>query len=139
MYNKILIAVDLNDTSGAARLAEFGVGLARLCDAEIHVVSVVPEMGFALVGAALGMDHSAEMMEETRVGLHKWLDDVSKTAAHVHVEQGTVYDRIIRVARDIEADAIVVGAHRPELRDYLVGPNAARVVRHARQSVLVVR
>ncbi|MEO0863555.1 MAG: universal stress protein, partial [Pseudomonadota bacterium] len=36
-------------------------------------------------------------------------------------------------------DAIFVGAHRPELKDYLIGPNAARVARHAQQSVFVVR
>ena len=39
----------------------------------------------------------------------------------------------------IKADLIVMGSHRPELRDYLLGPNAARVVRHAPCSVVVVR
>jgi nucleotide-binding universal stress UspA family protein len=34
---------------------------------------------------------------------------------------------------------IVLASHRPELKDYLLGPNAARVVRHAKCSVLVVR
>lgn len=51
----------------------------------------------------------------------------------------TLYDAILKEADRIDADAIVVGAHRPQLRDYLVGPNAARVVRHARQSVFVIR
>lgn len=37
------------------------------------------------------------------------------------------------------ADLIVMASQRPELKDYLLGPNAARVVRHAEQSVLVVR
>jgi nucleotide-binding universal stress UspA family protein len=32
-----------------------------------------------------------------------------------------------------------MASHRPELSDYLLGPNAARIVRHAKQSVLVVR
>jgi hypothetical protein len=30
-------------------------------------------------------------------------------------------------------------AHSPDLKDYLLGPNAARVVRHANQSVMVIR
>jgi nucleotide-binding universal stress UspA family protein len=105
----------------------------------VHVVSVVPAMGFALVGSAFGGEFAGTMMEETRTNLHKWIDEVLGIEAHVHVDQGTVYDKIIRTAEDIGAEAIVVGAHRPELRDYLVGPNAARVVRHAKQSVLVVR
>jgi nucleotide-binding universal stress UspA family protein len=32
-----------------------------------------------------------------------------------------------------------MGSHRPNMSDYLIGPNAARVVRHAPVSVLVVR
>ncbi len=34
---------------------------------------------------------------------------------------------------------IVMASHRPEMSDYLLGPNAARVVRHARRSVSVIR
>jgi len=33
----------------------------------------------------------------------------------------------------------VLASHRPDLKDYLLGPNAARVVRHADRSVFVVR
>jgi len=39
----------------------------------------------------------------------------------------------------IDADLIVLGANRPDLKDYLLGPNASRVVRHSARSVLVVR
>lgn len=42
-------------------------------------------------------------------------------------------------ADKLGCDLIVLSSHRPEMRDYLIGPNAARVVRHAKQSVLVVR
>ena len=139
MYKKILLAVDLNDTTDTNRVAEHGAALARMCNAEVHVITVVPDMGFALVGSAFKGDFAGTMLEEARVALHDWVDNVLGIEAHVHVDQGTVYDKIIRTAEDIGADAIVVGAHRPELRDYLVGPNAARVVRHANQSVLVVR
>jgi nucleotide-binding universal stress UspA family protein len=39
----------------------------------------------------------------------------------------------------MNADLIVLAAHRPELKDYLLGPNASRVVRHAKCSVYVIR
>ena len=55
------------------------------------------------------------------------------------MRNGTIYDEILAVADEIGADLIVMASHRPALRDYLLGPNAARVVRHAKQSVLVVR
>ena len=55
------------------------------------------------------------------------------------VSHGTVYKEIIDAAKSIKVDLIVLASHRPELRDYLLGPNAARVVRHFPGSVLVVR
>ena len=57
----------------------------------------------------------------------------------LHVVTGTVYDQIIKTANSLNADCIIVGAHSPSLKDYLMGPNAARVARHASQSVFVVR
>jgi nucleotide-binding universal stress UspA family protein len=45
----------------------------------------------------------------------------------------------VKLKSPYEADLIVVGSHRPAMKDYLLGTNAARVVRHAHCSVLVVR
>ncbi|NIO41631.1 MAG: universal stress protein, partial [Burkholderiales bacterium] len=52
---------------------------------------------------------------------------------------GRVHEQIIKQAKKLNVDLIVVGAHTKDLKDYLVGSNASRVVRHASQSVLVVR
>ena len=55
------------------------------------------------------------------------------------VAEGKIYQEIIATAEATGAEIIVMAAHSPELKDYLLGPNAARVVRHAPVSVLVVR
>ena len=52
---------------------------------------------------------------------------------------GTIYQEILKAIKAVGPDLVVVASHRPELKDYLLGPNAARVVRHAACSVLVVR
>lgn len=141
MFRKILLAVDLNDPEGAQRAADHGGRLAQMCDAELHVMNVVPEMKFNLVGSAFGPGHMKQMLSEAEKALGEWAEKAlpKGVSAEIHVSQGTIYDQIIRMADKLGADAIVVGAHRPELKDYLVGPNAARVVRHARQAVLVIR
>ena len=59
--------------------------------------------------------------------------------AETIVRHGSIYEEILDAAEEIEADQIVIGAHRPQLSDYLLGPNTARVVRHAKCSVNVVR
>ena len=42
-------------------------------------------------------------------------------------------------AEKINADCIIVGSHKPGLRDYFLGSTAARIVRHAPCSVHVLR
>ncbi|MCH7935649.1 MAG: aminotransferase class III-fold pyridoxal phosphate-dependent enzyme [Proteobacteria bacterium] len=59
--------------------------------------------------------------------------------AHPVVRVGNVYEEILKLAGEISCDLIVMASHQPKLEDYLLGPNAARVVRHATCSVLVVR
>ena len=53
--------------------------------------------------------------------------------------RGSVYEQVLKVAEELAVDQIVIGAHRPGLSDYLLGPNTARVVRHATCSVNVIR
>ena len=135
MFDTIVLGVDLNDTTGLDRLAKAVNALHAL---SIHVVNVVPDLGMPMVGMALQPDHSKSMLDEVKVKLTEWTD-ANVPGATPHVRQGSVYDCILKVADHVGADAIVVGAQRPELKDYLFGPNAARIARHASQSVLVVR
>lgn len=52
---------------------------------------------------------------------------------------GHVATAILECAEKQGADCIVIASHRPGLQDYLLGSTAARVVRHARCAVHVVR
>ncbi|APX12208.1 universal stress protein [Tateyamaria omphalii] len=141
MFKTLLLAVDVNAPEGAARSAEAAFSMARAEGATLHLLNVVPDTGMAIVGASMAADSMKNALAAAKSELERWAkanvpDDVSH---HVHVAEGTVYDQIIRTSRTLDIDAIIVGAHRPELKDYLIGPNAARVARHATQSVFVVR
>ncbi len=63
-------------------------------------------------------------------------DDISAT---IVVRTKSIYRRIIDEAKQWDADVIVMASHRPEMEDYLLGSNAARVVRYAECSVHIVR
>ena len=141
MFKCVLIAVDVNDADGATRVMQAAMSMIHDPDATFHVLNVVPETGMAMVGNLLGPDHSHQIIEEAKSLLERWAQTTipAEIDARLHVSQGTIYDRIIKAAEEVSADAIVVGAHRPGLQDYLIGPNAARVARHARQSVFVIR
>ena len=140
MHN-ILLPVDLADQKSWAAALRVALELVRLHGAKLHVVSVLPDFGMSVVGSHFRPDFEKEALKSFGTALRDWV------AAHVpddvdvvpHVLHGSIYDEILRAADKLDADLIVIGSHRPALKDYLLGPNAARVVRHARQSVYVVR
>ena len=55
------------------------------------------------------------------------------------VEIGVVYDRILETIPKCNADLVIVGAHKPDVVDKVMGPNAARVARYSPVSTLVLR
>jgi len=141
MYKSILLPVDLGHASSWEKAAPTAVALAKQYGAKIHVLTVIPDFGMPVVGSFFPEDFAANALSSSNAELHKLVaeqipDDLLASATAVH---GTIYKEIIEHANAQGCDMIVLASHRPELRDFLIGPNAARVVRHARQSVLVVR
>lgn len=141
MFKSLLLAVDINDPEGAVRSTQAAVLMAQRERATLHILNVVPDQGMAIVGASLSPDHSADIQRTAQEALSGWAaENVPKeVATELHVVSGTVYDQIIKTADGLGAECIFVGAHGPSLKDYLIGPNAARVARHASQSVFVLR
>lgn len=140
MFNTVLIAVDLNEPDRALKLIDAALPLIPEEGGVAHLLSVVPDSGMAIVGGSLSQDQIEGSMAAAKAAMAKLADGLAaQRSAESHVVQGTIYDQILKTADSVGADAIVIGAHRPELKDYLIGPNAARVARHASQSVLVVR
>ena len=54
-------------------------------------------------------------------------------------QSGALGLAIIDYANDHDIDCIVIGSHKPGLRDFLLGSTAARVTRHAPCAVHVLR
>ncbi len=134
MYKKIIAALGLSHGHGAAAL-----DLARRLRDEdgsiiaLHVLEPVP--GFA--SYYLPPDHETEVRKTAESAIR---DRVGEQAdAEVVVLSGHPGSTITEYAEEIGADCIIVGSHKPELQDYLLGSTAARVVRHAPCSVHVLR
>lgn len=141
MYRNILVAIDLDDPSDLRATLKTAAELNGFASGTLHVMTVLPSFGMSMVGQFFPKGYEKEMagklLERLRQEIRPHLPDGMKVQ-HI-VGEGTVYETVLRMAEKTKADLIVIGAHRPELKDYLLGPNAARVVRHADVSVLVVR
>ena len=141
MYSNILLPVDLGNESSWVKALPTAIKFCEAFGAILHVMTVIPDFKSSVMTQFLPEDHEDKILVTAKEVLHKFvLERVPEniTVHHV-VADGTIYKSIIDVAEDVGADLIIVGSHRPELKDYLLGPNAARVVRHSFKSVLVVR
>ncbi len=145
-----LAAIDLTDTESLEKILKTTVDMATgLEGAKIYLMTVVP-------GITSGIDYRyairGEMHGSEEYPLQEWKNEAEKrlqeiAAAHIPkelfagvvVENGTVYKEIVEAAKDLKIDQIVMGAHRPSLADFLLGPNSARVARHAGCTVTVTR
>ncbi|WP_404405254.1 universal stress protein [Pelagibacterium halotolerans] len=136
-----LLALDLGDPDSIGRVFPVAQELARNAGAELHVVTVVPTYTMPIVGSFFPADYEQKALDAARDELENVIRRSADNPDEVkgHIAHGTIYEKILRTADDIGADLIIMESHRPALSDYLLGPNAARVVRHARQSVYVHR
>ncbi len=133
MYKEILLAIDLEDESSWRKALPTAVELCRASGARLHALTVVPELGPSIVSGYFPEDYEARMIADAGKRLNDLLESElpEGVKARPIVAQGTVYKIVIDSAAGIGADLIVMASHRPALQDYLLGPNAARVVRHS--------
>jgi len=141
MYENILLTVDLNEESSWRKALPTAVECCRAFGARLHLMTVVPDFGMSAVAQYFPEDYAERAATEAAGQLKKlFAEQVTDGIKVQHrVGYGTVYEEILKAARETKCDLIVMASHRPALKDYLLGPNAARVVRHANCSVLVVR
>ena len=141
MYDNILVAIDLADQDLSNAVLDKAKHFVGSSGAHLHVITVAPSFSMPIVGSYFPEGFAENALEETRKQLAEFLEAHASDGVTVqgHVANGLIYDEIMRAANTLKCGLIVLGAHRPELKDYLLGPNAARVVRHASQSVFVVR
>ena len=136
MYDHILVPVDLGHTERANDM--FSVA-RKVCApggriTVVHVVPVIP----AYIAAELPGDYFEAGAHRAHAELEK-LVSAADLDAEVIVATGTPPEAILKLAKDGDADLILVASHKPGFADYLLGSTASRVVRHARCSVLVMR
>ncbi len=141
MYKVILLPLALDHGHGV-RIIE----LARRLRAEggkviaVHVLDQVPSYTRYHMSAENKRELSEHKMEtiasakkdiEERIGAQKDIEAV--------VLVGHPGRTMTDYAEKVGADCIIVGSHKPGLKDFFLGSTAARIVRYARCAVHVVR
>lgn len=141
MYKSILMPVDLNDDTSWNKALPVALAQCKAFDAKLSVLTVLPSFGVSVVSSYFPPDFEKKAQENAAQQLRQYFEDhvPEPYRGHVLVAEGTVYEEILKCVKKLGFDLVVMAAHRPDLKSFLLGPNAARVVRHAEVSVLVVR
>lgn len=137
---KILVALDssVRTMDVLARAAT----IAKSSGAELFLfraVGLPPELP-----ADAYRSSPAEVVEMLRTAAVRELEGMTKSldpslVVHILVRIGAPWAAICESAREHEVDLIVIGSHGYGALDHVLGTTAAKVVNHARCSVLVAR
>ncbi len=142
MYSKILLPVDLNEEASWTKALPTALELCRSFGASLHVVTVLPDYRMPLVGSYFPKDFAKKAHEAVSEAQHRFIqehvpEDVSVQSVIV---DGSPWEAIIKAARKLEVDLIVMASHnKRKFADYVLGPNAEHVVHHTKISVMIVR
>lgn len=146
---KILVPIDLAHESSWTKTLPEAFDRAQKSGGQVTVMTVVPEIvagldwRYAIRGETGGSEELdlRQLVAEAEQRLQQIVADYVPEGmeADTLARHGVIYQEILDVAEELGVDQIIMSAHRPSLADYLIGPNTARVVRHARCSVNVIR
>lgn len=141
MSSHYLVAVDLTHMDDAKMLLRETGRLAERDEALLSLVTVLPDYGMSFVGSFFKEGTLKQAEHSALATLHELGDEVLPDRKQVQciVEVGTAYEEVIEAAAKVSADHIVVGAHKPDLTERILGPNAGRIVRYAPMTVTVIR
>jgi nucleotide-binding universal stress UspA family protein len=139
-FQSILVPVDISEPKIATPALEHAVDLAHAANSNIRLIYVrsgVPAPSIAVLPP--NFDADQQRASEERLATVADGIPLPKGRVSTAVHTGSVYDEVLKEAEEMGADLIIVGSHRPSTATYLLGSNAATIVRHAKCSVLVVR
>jgi nucleotide-binding universal stress UspA family protein len=141
MFQSILAAMDGSQKSEAA--LDIAIGEAKVHGAALHVVYVIETGLFS----SIPMDNTWEVIygllenqgKEAQLAAAKRAQDQG-IGITTHLKEGHAGNEILKLARDLGVDLIVLGSHgKSNLDRILLGSVSSFVVSHSAVSTLVVR
>lgn len=136
MYRKIVVPVEMGQLDKGEKILR--KAMALLDEGGSLVLLNVAEN----IPGYLTIDLPANFIEQTVADSEERLKALAQSVgapAEIMVRVGSPAREIMAVADEVGADLVIIGSHRPNFSNYLLGSTADRVVRHATCSVLVDR
>jgi nucleotide-binding universal stress UspA family protein len=142
VFRRIMCAVDFSPASMNA--LEAAASLARDSGVHLsvaHVLERVPIYEPVMMSGPGTPEHDRVAGDVARRRLHSGIPDAVRRTTQLTevVAEGKAYREILRLASDMQAELIVIGAHGSGPGHHGFGSTTTQVVRHASCPVLTVR
>jgi nucleotide-binding universal stress UspA family protein len=148
---KILIALDYDPT--AQKVAETGYSLAKAMNAEVILLHVITEATYyysreysSIMGFTGYMDMGplesvgvTEVKTASQNFLNKSKHHLGDETIQIQVLEGDLPETILKCAKELHADIIVMGSHsRRWLEEVLLGSATEKVLHHTTKPLFIV-
>lgn len=149
MFNRILAAVDRTEL--AEDVLEAAIAISKRFDSEVHVVHAIHSGVLASLlksddeddGTVIGPDGPVREEEDDEESIARRMREHAEmhgTDITIHTPEGAPGEEIVRVAEEVSADLIVLGAHEKNLvRRLLVGSVSGYVIENSQVSTLIIK
>lgn len=137
-YKNILVATDLH--SDALPVVRHAVDMVKMNHAKLSIVNVIPAVPYYM---ASGLSSVADVEDELADQAKKRFDRFKPRLKELNVEfiicHGSPKIEIVKVAKEIKADLIIIGSHGHNGVRQILGSTASGVSHRAPCDVLIVR
>jgi nucleotide-binding universal stress UspA family protein len=143
MYSKVLLPIDLQDTTLAKSGIDTALRVVGKSGGAIRFINVLP-MTPVMLAEFVPPDFDLQQQKSSEEALATIARETGLAPDRVSsvVRQGGVYQEILEEAQAWGADLIIMSSKRSgkgAMRSYFLGSHTGHVVRYANCSVLVVR
>ena len=148
---KVLIALDYDPT--AQKVAETGYSLAKALGAEVFLLHIItdpvfyaseeysPIMGFSgyMETSQLQLDSLDGLKKASQHFLNKSKLHLGDETIQTMVKEGDIGEAILKTAKEVHADIVVVGTHSQRwLENIVMGSVAEKVLRHTKIPLFII-
>ncbi|MDH5355671.1 MAG: universal stress protein [Gammaproteobacteria bacterium] len=136
MFKTILIPIDIAHAKESKSVIDIAAANGSE-DTRVILLNVVEEIP-KWAAVELPQDIQEKSLQNSLEEMNA-IAQAAEIKTEVDVRVGHPYQTILEVAKEKQVELIIIASHQPGLQDYLLGSTAAKVVRHAKCSVMVIR
>ncbi len=135
IYKHVLLATDLSDLSlSTARKAAKLASLFKAKLSMLHCIEPLPAYG------APGLvDLQTPFVDEATLEMAKLGKKIGVQVKNQHVEFGQTKRQVLRLAKELKIDLIVIGSHGHHGITALLGSTASSILHHSDCDVMTIR